>query len=286
VANLQIPCIPICLKLLPNSAWNQILDKLKNKLDHWGAFWLNLVGRTVLIKSVLSSLPIFQFSSLLSPQNVKSSISSLLRRFLWEGGKTDTKKFHLIKWDIVKHPKENRDLGIRDPGLSNLAMGEKILWNLVSGENDWWKRILQKKYLVGNKLRCLDQRHSLDSGSPIGNLLSTSIPLIQSQLTWIHGNGRKILIGEDNIMGKQPLWQHIHLRPLINWLNLQGKKYISYISSWSADTGDWIGWNLQNPPRNLQDVAHQLQNLLRGCAPIRTTLKDQRGWGNGIYSVK
>jgi hypothetical protein len=181
--------IPICLKSLPNSAWNQTLDKLKNKLEQWGAIWLNLAGRTVLIKSVLSALPIFQFSSLLAPQNVKSTISSLLRCFLWEGGKTDTKKFHLIKWDIVKHPKENRGLGIRDPGLSNLAMGEKILWKLVSGENDWWKRILQKKYLIGNRLRCLDQRHSLDSGSPIGKLLSTSIPLIQRHLTWIPGNG-------------------------------------------------------------------------------------------------
>jgi hypothetical protein len=87
-------------------------------------------------------------------------------------------------------------------------------------------------------------------------------------------------------MGKQPLWQHMHLRPLINWLDLQGKKYISDISSWSADTGDWIGWNLQNLPSNLQDAAHQLQILLKGCAPIHTTLKDQRGWGNGIYSVK
>jgi hypothetical protein len=108
-------------------------------MDHWGAFWLNLAGRTVLIKSVLSALPIFQFSSLLAPQNVKNSISILLRRFLWEGGKTDKKKYHLIKWDIVKHPKESGGLGIKDPGLSNLAMGEKILWNLVSGRNDWWK---------------------------------------------------------------------------------------------------------------------------------------------------
>jgi hypothetical protein len=26
--------IPICLKSLPNTTWNQILDKIKNKLDH------------------------------------------------------------------------------------------------------------------------------------------------------------------------------------------------------------------------------------------------------------
>jgi len=78
----------------------------------------------------------------------------------------------------------------------------------------------------------------------------------------------------------------MHLQPLINWLDLQGKKYLSNISFWSADTRDWIGWNLQNMPSNIQDAAHQIQILLKGCAPICTTLKDQRGWGNGKYTVK
>jgi hypothetical protein len=128
--------IPICLNSLSNSAWTHILEKFKNKLEHLGAFWINLVGHTVLIKSVLSALPIFQFSSLLSPQNVKYAISRLLRHFLWEGGKTNKNKFHLINWDIIKQPKENGGLSIKDLVLTNLAMGEKILWNLASGRND------------------------------------------------------------------------------------------------------------------------------------------------------
>jgi len=136
--------IPICLNSLPNSAWTQTLENLKNKLDHWGAFWINLVGHIVLINSVLSALPIFQFSSLLSPQTVKSSISILLGCFLWEGGKKYKKIFHLIKWDIVKKPKENGGLGIKDPTLITIAMGEKVLWNLVSRRNDWWKQVLKE----------------------------------------------------------------------------------------------------------------------------------------------
>jgi hypothetical protein len=32
---------------------------------------------------------------------------------------------------------------------------------------------------------------------------------------------RSLLI--ENIMGKKPLWKNIHLRPLINWLDSQGK---------------------------------------------------------------
>jgi len=86
-------------------------------------------------------------------------------------------------------------------------------------------------------------------------------------------------------MGKPPLWKHNQLQPLINCLNLQGKKYISDTSFWIADSGDSIGWNLQNLPSNLQEATHQLQSLLKGCAPIHNTLKDKRGWGNGVYSI-
>jgi hypothetical protein len=110
----------------------------------------------VLLKSVLSTLPIFQFSSLLAPQSIKTSIYHLLRGFLWEGGKTKTKKFHLVNWDIVKHPQKNGGLGIKDPTVSNLATGEKILWNLISRRKDWWKTTLLKKYLAGDRLKCLE----------------------------------------------------------------------------------------------------------------------------------
>jgi hypothetical protein len=87
-------------------------------------------------------------------------------------------------------------------------------------------------------------------------------------------------------MGKKPLRHHMHLRQIINWLDMKGKNHISDISSWNTDTGDWIGWNLPNIPSNLQDAAHQIQTLLKGCAPIHITLKYKRGWGNGNYSVK
>jgi hypothetical protein len=53
--------IPICLKSLPASSWNPILDKIKSKFHQWGSYWLNPAGRVILIKYFLSSLPIFHF---------------------------------------------------------------------------------------------------------------------------------------------------------------------------------------------------------------------------------
>jgi len=69
----------------------------------------------VLIKSVLSSLPIYQFSSLLAPMGIKKSLAQAIRKCLWQGGKSNTKKFHLVNWNLVKSPKDHGGLGVRDP---------------------------------------------------------------------------------------------------------------------------------------------------------------------------
>jgi len=58
---------------------------------------------------------------------------------LWQGGKSNFKKFHLVNWDTVTLPTKNGGLEIIDPEVANLAMGDKILW-----------RIVRKKIMVEN----------------------------------------------------------------------------------------------------------------------------------------
>ena len=56
------------------------------------------------------------------------------------------KKFHLVKWDIVKRTKSKGGLGNRDPKKMNKALGEKLISRLVTGKKEWWKEVLRKKY--------------------------------------------------------------------------------------------------------------------------------------------
>jgi hypothetical protein len=58
---------------------------------------------------------------------------------LWEGGKIETKKFHLIKWSIIISPKDRGGLFIKDPTIMNATMGAKIIWRLITRTMDWWK---------------------------------------------------------------------------------------------------------------------------------------------------
>ena len=56
--------VPNFLKRTSPKASQGMIDKMKQKITNWGGIWLNLVGRIILIKSVLSSLPLYQFTVL------------------------------------------------------------------------------------------------------------------------------------------------------------------------------------------------------------------------------
>ena len=104
-----------------------IIGKLKAKIALWGGHWLTKAGKLILIKSILSTLPIYQSSLLLAPKNIMDQISKLLGDFLWRDGKQNQNRMHLVKWEIVKIHVLEGGLQIRDLGLSNLAMGGKLL---------------------------------------------------------------------------------------------------------------------------------------------------------------
>lgn len=102
---IQYLGLPLTLGENKASLWNEAIIKIKTKIVAWGRQWLNYAGKLTLIKSILSSLPIYQASFLLAPKTITDHISQLLRNFLWQGGEGNQKKFHLVSWDKVKRAK-------------------------------------------------------------------------------------------------------------------------------------------------------------------------------------
>ena len=82
------------------SIWDPILEKMECKLSRWQRMYLSKGGRVTLIKSTLSSLPIYFMSLFPIPVSVARRIDKIQRDFLW-GGMGDKKKFHLVKWSQV-----------------------------------------------------------------------------------------------------------------------------------------------------------------------------------------
>jgi hypothetical protein len=156
---------------------------MKLCIQAWEETWLNLAGNVVLLKSILTSLPIYQNSILLAPKTIFNKIDTLLRRFLWEGGKQSERKLHLVSWEKIKNPILESDLQIRDIATQNLSLGAKILWNLISSKSCWSKEVLWKKYFSGKRIRCLECPPKVLKGSPILTLHLRSLDHFNYKLT-------------------------------------------------------------------------------------------------------
>ena len=62
--------VPLITKPLHKSIWERVINKLQDKIRKWTIRSLNLVGRLVLTKAVLQSIPIFMLSELPAPKGV------------------------------------------------------------------------------------------------------------------------------------------------------------------------------------------------------------------------
>eukprot|EP00253_Pinus_taeda_P017923 PITA_17923 len=56
--------LPLAKEHIKAEVWKKHIEKMRGLLQSWGASWLNLAGRTILIKAVLSGLPIYQYAAL------------------------------------------------------------------------------------------------------------------------------------------------------------------------------------------------------------------------------
>lgn len=77
--------IPIGANPRKMENWKPVIDKMRCRLSNWKRRHLSLGGRIVLIKSVLTNLPIYYLSFMKAPTKVRKAIKRIKRNFLWAG---------------------------------------------------------------------------------------------------------------------------------------------------------------------------------------------------------
>jgi hypothetical protein len=74
--------------------WEPVLNRIKYRLSGWKSSFISFGGRLILLKSVLTSLPVYALSYFKAPPGTISSIN-----FLW--GSNDFRKTSLISWKTM-----------------------------------------------------------------------------------------------------------------------------------------------------------------------------------------
>lgn len=122
-----------------------MVDKFKKKLALWKRKCLSFAGRLPLIRSVLSSLPVYFLSLFKMLVGIARSIDKIQSNFLW-GGTELRRKIHLVSWKEACLSKLQRKLGVKNLRKVNDFLLIKWWWRYGREENASWKQVLCSKY--------------------------------------------------------------------------------------------------------------------------------------------
>eukprot|EP00253_Pinus_taeda_P010548 PITA_10548 len=278
--------LPLAKDHIKAGVWTKHIEKMRGLLQSWGVTWLNLAGRTILIKAVLSGLLIYQYAVMLAPASIHKHMELIMRSFLWQGGKQDSKKFSLVNWGQVTLPYEKGGLSIKIPNFSNQAMGLKLIWKIITSKGSWWVEAVKRKYLNGPSSNILNEPIPDRPCTSIWHLIKKVLPHFRENVSKHPGNGKDTKIWVDRIMNTNPRNLQLELRPLQTWMEARRLHTLFDISSWNHDK--WKDWKELHLPQDLEDLWHKLKTTLSGAAPVNREAEDSYIWDScgGSFSVK
>jgi hypothetical protein len=94
--------IPLSIRRLSNSDLLPLVDKVVDKLLGWKAKLLSRAGHLVLVKAVLSSVPIYIMLALELPKWVFKAIDKRRRDFLWKEQGDANGGNCLVSWETIQ----------------------------------------------------------------------------------------------------------------------------------------------------------------------------------------
>ncbi|XP_057438067.1 uncharacterized protein LOC130730153 [Lotus japonicus] len=137
--------LPTVIGRSKKAVFLKVQERMVKKLKGWKEKFLSRAGKEVLLKSVAQAIPIYLMSCFRLPENVCSSMASLMANFWW-GQKNSEKKIHWMSWANLCKPKASGGLGFRDFKSFNEALLAKQVWRLIQNEESILFKCLKARY--------------------------------------------------------------------------------------------------------------------------------------------
>lgn len=234
------------------SFWDPVISKLRARLSRWKQRHLSFGCRICLIKSALSSLPLYYMSFFKMPSGIVTKCNYILRRFLW-GGTDGDSKIAWVHWEKVCRPVEEGGLGIRDWKYFNWALLGKWKWQMLKEKDSLWCQILNAKYkgMVSPSDSCWwKDLLSVCSGPDHGRWFVDSI-------------SRRIGDGKETLFSLEDWWGEGLLKDKFPRLFLlSSKKNASIFDMGEWKEGVWC-WNFLWTRRLLDRESQRVEELRR-----------------------
>ena len=145
------------------------MERVLTKLASWKAKFLSFARRTVLIKSVVATIPNYVMQGAALPTHVCEKLDKINRDFLW-GSSPEKRKMHLVGWSKIIKSKEEGGLGIQAARAKNIALLAKLSWRLYQEKDSLWTKYcsqIRRNSKDPDKLSCSPCWTAVKKGFPI-----------------------------------------------------------------------------------------------------------------------
>ncbi|GJR73959.1 RNA-directed DNA polymerase, eukaryota, reverse transcriptase zinc-binding domain protein [Tanacetum coccineum] len=263
-------------------SWSDIVERVKKRLSKWKMQTLSIGGRLTLVKSVLGSMPIFNFSIFKVPRCVLRELEGIRRQFL-NGHESNSKKATWVNWKKALLSKERGGLGVSSLYAMNRGLLFKWIWRFCTQGNTLWARIIKAIHGVDGRIG-VNSRVGITScwtsiTKETNMLLMKGIDLMQYMRIKV-GNGESTAFWEDKWCEEGALKDRF---PRV--YALESCKHITVAAKFSQPT---LSYSFRRHPRGgcEQDQFQKLEDLVR--LVILTPIDDRWIWGlenTGEFSV-
>lgn len=159
----------------------------------WSGKLLTSAGREVMIKSVITAVPLYLMNCFKFPLKTCRELDSLVAGFWWSGG-CEERKIHWRAWERMTDSKREGGMGFRQFEAINDALLAKTAWRLLNNPDDLWTRML--------KGVCFPDTPFLDAkkggrASWIWDSLLEGRSVLMEDLFWRIGNGSEVRLWRD-----------------------------------------------------------------------------------------
>ncbi|XP_071687637.1 uncharacterized protein [Rutidosis leptorrhynchoides] len=281
--------LPIGVPSTKASSWHPIIEKFEKRLSDWKAKTISYGGRLTLIKSVLSSLPLYYFSLFHAPTKVINSLEAIRRKFFW-GGSESNNKINWIKWELILSPYDKGGLNIGSLFCKNISLLCKWWWRFHNEKTALWVKIISSIYGAGGGI-CTNDFSRKVSGRTIWNeiikagKIADNIGIsFSSSINKCIGNGSNTKFWTDIWCGTEPL-NNLFRRLYMLDSNKNASVADRLTLSNTITHGSWA-WTRTPTGRGLRELT-ELNNLISSIS--LTEAPDSWKWNldpSGSFSTK
>ncbi|XP_071739167.1 uncharacterized protein [Rutidosis leptorrhynchoides] len=279
-----------CLKWEFVAETMKIIDKFKKRLSDWKARSISFGGRLTLVKSVLSSLPLYFFSLFRAPGSLTKLLESLRYNFFW-GGSGNIKKISWVKWEKVLLPYGSGGLNIGSLIAKNLALLGKWWWRFKTGHTSFWTKDISSIYGLGGGLDFTNSFRCPRGGSTWYNIYKAGVAIDKLVITFSSsfakevGNGESIKFWSDIWIGSSSLMESYS-----RLYALESDKQVLVKDRIVQSGENWsLNWNWIRSPRGRAiEELEVLENLLSNVR-LSNSSRDKWRWSldkEGVFTTK